>query len=57
MSWTSSYAVPAVIMTGAIFMAVVVVRRSLDMSRAWNSGLIAEARCLRCVHDDQWRRR
>lgn len=41
------YAVPAVIMTGAIFMAVVVVRRSLDMSRAWNSGLIAEARCLR----------
>jgi hypothetical protein len=41
------YAVPAVIMVGAIFMAVVVVRRSLDMSRAWNSGLIAEARCLR----------
>lgn len=41
------YAAPAVIMTGAIFMAVVVVRRSLDMSRAWNSGLIAEARCLR----------
>ncbi|MER5661921.1 DUF3592 domain-containing protein [Streptomyces mirabilis] len=41
------YAVPAVIMTGAIFMAVVVVRRSLDISRAWNSGLIAEGRCLR----------
>ncbi|MEU0040201.1 MULTISPECIES: DUF3592 domain-containing protein [unclassified Streptomyces] len=41
------YAVPAVIMAGVIFMAVVVVRRSLDMSRAWNSGLTAEARCVR----------
>ncbi|MFG2479594.1 DUF3592 domain-containing protein [Streptomyces fagopyri] len=41
------YIVPALIMAGAIFMAVVVGRRSLDMSRAWNSGLTAEARCLR----------
>ncbi|MFE2514357.1 DUF3592 domain-containing protein [Streptomyces mirabilis] len=41
------YLVPAVIMAGAIFMAVVVVRRSLDINRAWNSGLIAEGRCLR----------
>ncbi|QIY62827.1 DUF3592 domain-containing protein [Streptomyces sp. RPA4-2] len=41
------YAVPALIMTGAVLMAVTVIRRSLDVRRAWNSGLTAEARCLR----------
>ncbi|MGW4670451.1 DUF3592 domain-containing protein [Streptomyces sp. NPDC004324] len=41
------YVVPALIMAGAASMAVAVVRRSLDMRRAWNSGLTAEARCLR----------
>ncbi|TXS76291.1 MULTISPECIES: DUF3592 domain-containing protein [unclassified Streptomyces] len=41
------YVVPALIMAGATSMAVLVVRRSLDMRRAWNSGLTAEARCLR----------
>ncbi|MHA5053404.1 DUF3592 domain-containing protein [Streptomyces sp. SD15] len=41
------YLVPALIMAGAVFMATTVIRRSLDMRRAWNSGLTAEARCLR----------
>jgi hypothetical protein len=41
------YAVPGLIMAVAIFMAVAVIRRSLDMNRAWSSGLTAEARCLR----------
>lgn len=41
------YAVPALIMAGAIFLAVHVVRRALRIRSAWNSGLTAEARCLR----------
>lgn len=41
------YTVPALIMAGATLMAVAVVHRSLAMGRAWNSGLTAEARCLR----------
>ncbi|MCX5090490.1 DUF3592 domain-containing protein [Streptomyces sp. NBC_00365] len=41
------YAVPGLIMAVAISMAVAVIRRSLDMNRAWSSGLTAEARCLR----------
>ncbi|GAA3097191.1 hypothetical protein GCM10010449_20760 [Streptomyces rectiviolaceus] len=40
------YAVPAVIAAVAITMAVKVVRRSLELRRAWSSGLTAEARCL-----------
>ena len=43
------YAVPGLIMAVAIFMAVAVIRRSLDMNRAWSSGLTAEARCLRSL--------
>ncbi|MFF4348821.1 DUF3592 domain-containing protein [Streptomyces sp. NPDC001530] len=41
------YAVPGLIMAVAIFMAVKVIRRSLELRSAWNSGLTAEARCLR----------
>ncbi|MFE5138101.1 DUF3592 domain-containing protein [Streptomyces fagopyri] len=41
------YVVPALIMAGATLTAVTVVHRSRAMGRAWNSGLTAEARCLR----------
>jgi hypothetical protein len=41
------YAVPTLIMAGALWFAVQVVRRSLRLSSAWNSGLTAEGRCLR----------
>ncbi|MFC8129157.1 DUF3592 domain-containing protein [Streptomyces sp. NPDC057302] len=40
-------AVPACIAAVAIAMAVKVIRRSLELRRAWSSGLTAEARCLR----------
>ncbi|MEW2389665.1 DUF3592 domain-containing protein [Streptomyces venezuelae] len=41
------YALPGIIAVGVLFMAAQVVRRSTQLSRAWNSGLTAEARCLR----------
>lgn len=41
------YALPGIIALGALFAATQVVRRSTELSRAWNSGLTAEARCLR----------
>ncbi|MFJ8631681.1 hypothetical protein [Streptomyces sp. NPDC093568] len=41
------YLVPGLIMAGALFMAYRVVRRSLQIRSAWNSGLTARARCLR----------
>lgn len=41
------YLVPGLIMAVALFMAYRVVRRSLQIRRAWNSGLTAEGRCLR----------
>ncbi|MEU6493317.1 DUF3592 domain-containing protein [Streptomyces sp. NPDC046984] len=41
------YAVPGLIMTGALVQAVAVVRRSQRLRSNWNSGLTAEARCLR----------
>ncbi|WP_254643743.1 hypothetical protein [Streptomyces sp. BV286] len=41
------YAVPGLIMAVALFVSVRVVRRALDLRRVWNSGLTAEARCLR----------
>ncbi|WUR86515.1 hypothetical protein OG967_29050 [Streptomyces phaeochromogenes] len=41
------YAVPGLIMALTVFLAVRVIRRALELRRAWNSGLTAEARCLR----------
>lgn len=41
------YAVPGLILAVVLFAAFRVVRRSLQIRRAWNSGLTAEARCLR----------
>ncbi|MEU5375769.1 MULTISPECIES: DUF3592 domain-containing protein [unclassified Streptomyces] len=41
------YGVPGLIMIGALAQAVAVVRRSLRLRSNWNSGLTAEARCLR----------
>ena len=41
------YAVPGLIMAVALFTASGVIRRALELRRAWNSGLTAEARCLR----------
>ncbi|MFF1638255.1 DUF3592 domain-containing protein [Streptomyces sp. NPDC058246] len=41
------YAVPALMMAVVLLAAAKVVRRSMDLRRAWNSGLTAEARCLR----------
>ncbi|MEU9660993.1 hypothetical protein [Streptomyces chartreusis] len=41
------YAVPGLIMAVALFMAYRVVYRSFQMRSAWNSGLTAQARCLR----------
>ncbi|MFJ1974722.1 hypothetical protein ACIO93_39535 [Streptomyces sp. NPDC087903] len=41
------YLIPGLIMALALFMAYRVVRRWLQVRGAWNSGLTAEARCLR----------
>ncbi|MFH0519644.1 hypothetical protein ACHBTE_21050 [Streptomyces sp. M41] len=41
------YVVPSLIMAVALFMAYRVVRRSLQLRSAWNSGLTAQGRCLR----------
>ncbi|WP_405932212.1 DUF3592 domain-containing protein [Streptomyces sp. NBC_00827] len=41
------YAVPGLIIAGVAFAAVRIIRRSLELRSAWNSGLTAEARCLR----------
>ncbi|MFE9659928.1 DUF3592 domain-containing protein [Streptomyces sp. NPDC005955] len=41
------YAVPLVIAGGAVAAGVMTVRRGQERSRAWNSGLVAEAECLR----------
>lgn len=41
------YIVPALMIAVASFGAILVIRRSLRVGRAWNSGLTAEARCLR----------
>ncbi|GAA3069110.1 DUF3592 domain-containing protein [Streptomyces glomeratus] len=41
------YAMPGLIMAGALAMAAKVVRRSLQLRSNWTSGLTAEARCLR----------
>lgn len=41
------YAVPGLIMAAALGLAYRVVYRSLQVRGAWNSGLTAEARCLR----------
>ncbi|TGA86227.1 DUF3592 domain-containing protein [Streptomyces sp. MZ04] len=41
------YVVPALIGAVVIAMAVKVIKRFLELRRAWSSGLTAEARCLR----------
>ncbi|MET8135784.1 DUF3592 domain-containing protein [Streptomyces sp. NPDC005251] len=41
------YALPSLIITLMLFVAAKAVRRSLELRSAWNSGLTAEARCLR----------
>ncbi|MET8025057.1 DUF3592 domain-containing protein [Streptomyces avermitilis] len=41
------YAIPSLIIAGVLAMATVIVRRSLQLRSNWNSGLVAEARCLR----------
>ncbi|MFI2432415.1 DUF3592 domain-containing protein [Streptomyces sp. NPDC018693] len=41
------YIVPSIVIAGAGFAAVLVVRRARRTARAWDSGLTAEARCLR----------
>ncbi|MGY6018106.1 DUF3592 domain-containing protein [Streptomyces spinosirectus] len=41
------YLLPSLIMAVALFMAYRVMRRWLQMRRAWNSGLTAQGRCLR----------
>ncbi|MFC9845421.1 DUF3592 domain-containing protein [Streptomyces sp. NPDC060223] len=41
------YVLPGLIIVAVVFGAVRIIRRSLDLRRAWNSGLTAEARCLR----------
>jgi hypothetical protein len=41
------YVVPVLIMAGAVFAAYRVGHRWLQIRSAWNSGLTAEARCLR----------
>jgi|SRR5882757_5313622 len=41
------YVIPGLIIASVVFAAVRIIRRSLDLRRAWNSGLTAEARCLR----------
>jgi hypothetical protein len=41
------YIVPLLMIGGAVFMLIRVIGRSRDVRSAWNSGLTAEARCLR----------
>ena len=41
------YIVPALMIAVASCAVVVVIRRSVRVSRAWSGGLTAEARCLR----------
>jgi len=41
------YVVPLLMIGIVSFAAYTVIRRARDVSRAWNSGLTAEARCLR----------
>ncbi|GGU73564.1 hypothetical protein GCM10010260_01650 [Streptomyces filipinensis] len=41
------YAVPALMITLAVFGLLGLLRRSREVRRAWNGGLTAEARCLR----------
>ncbi|MEW2493371.1 DUF3592 domain-containing protein [Streptomyces nodosus] len=41
------YIVPLLMIGGAVFMLIRVFGRSRDVRSAWNSGLTAEARCLR----------
>ncbi|MFF3416651.1 DUF3592 domain-containing protein [Streptomyces sp. NPDC002698] len=41
------YALPGLIIAVVLFAAAKVVRRSLELRSAWDSGLTAEARCLR----------
>ncbi|WP_328496133.1 DUF3592 domain-containing protein [Streptomyces sp. NBC_00414] len=41
------YALPGLIAAAMLFLASRVIRRSLQLRRIWNSGLTAEARCLR----------
>ncbi|WDV51965.1 hypothetical protein PV963_17080 [Streptomyces coeruleorubidus] len=41
------YGAPGLIMAGALFMTYRVLRRWLQIRGAWNSGLTAQARCLR----------
>ncbi|MGW3497205.1 hypothetical protein [Streptomyces sp. NPDC001020] len=41
------YVIPSLIIVGALVVAARVVRRSLQLRSNWNSGLTAEARCLR----------
>ncbi|MGX9887040.1 hypothetical protein [Streptomyces sp. NPDC002276] len=41
------YVIPVLIIVVVLCGAVAVIRRALTTSRAWNSGLTAEARCLR----------
>ncbi|MFF4039108.1 DUF3592 domain-containing protein [Streptomyces sp. NPDC001816] len=40
------YIVPAIMIAGVLFAAYKVLGRSREISRAWGSGLTAEARCL-----------
>ncbi|MCW8383785.1 DUF3592 domain-containing protein [Streptomyces justiciae] len=41
------YLVPSLILALVLFMAYRLLRRAMQIRRAWNSGLTAEARCLR----------
>jgi hypothetical protein len=41
------YVIPSVIIVVVLILAARTVRRSLELRSAWNSGLTAEARCLR----------
>ncbi|MFF7449160.1 MULTISPECIES: hypothetical protein [unclassified Streptomyces] len=41
------YAVPGLILAVVVFLASRVLRRSMQLRSAWNSGLTAEGRCLR----------
>ncbi|MGW1891607.1 DUF3592 domain-containing protein [Streptomyces sp. NPDC002004] len=41
------YGIPGLMIAGALFFAYAVVRRARDLSAAWDSGLVAEGRCLR----------
>ncbi|MFE0178636.1 DUF3592 domain-containing protein [Streptomyces sp. NPDC059002] len=41
------YVVPGIIAGAVILMAAKVIKRSIEVNSAWNSGLTAEARCLR----------